>query len=336
MTAPRSVGHSGLADYATLLGKELERRGFDIVPPGGHELAVYNFTPYANGVYLGWLRAVRAVRSLGRGGRPVITVFHEVFELSDRRLRMCVFAILQQWAHRRLVAASSAVVVSDDARARALAALAPRLRSPIVLAVGPNVPVPSGAPYRSERPIVATFGLPHPLRDVETLVRAAQLVAAETPRVRFVVLGDYRGNPEAAAHLDALGRALDAPIEITGALAAEEIAERLRETRVFVSTYTESLSLGSGGLAAALGHGAAVVVYEAARLSPPIAAGVHVLVAPRDPAGLARTIGEALSASADPVAAAGRALYERAASWEAIGDRFEALIGDVLSRRAAA
>ena len=336
VTAPPSSGHSGVADYARLLGEELERCGFAVGAPGSHELAILNFTPYGAGVHLGWLRAVREAHSLSRGGQPLITVFHEVFVLPDRRLRMRGFGLLQTWAHRRLVRASSAVVVSDDARAGALAALVPGAPPATVVAVGPNVPVPCEAVQRPGEPLVATFGLPHPLRDLETLVRAAALVSAELPAVRFVFLGDPSGDPAAAAHIRDLALALGSPVELTGALPAAEVAARLAATRVFVSTYTETLSLGSGGLAGALGHGAVVVAYDSARLSPPLLAGKHLLVAPRDPDGLARTIVEALAADADGVGAAGRSLYEEAASWKAIAACFTSLIEDALRRRPTA
>lgn len=331
VTAPPATGYSGVADYAALLGKELERRGFVVAPAGDHELAVLNFTPYAGGVYLGWLRAVRESRALRRGGRPLITVFHEVFAIPDDRLRMRIFGRLQGWAHRRLVRTSVGVVVSDDVRARSLEAIVPGAR-PTIVAVGPNIPVPAAAPARAPGATIATFGLPHPLRDLDTFVRAAALVVGQTPAARFVLLGDWHGDQAAATRLDALARELGARVEITGPLPAEEVARRLSEARVFVSTYTESLSLGSGGLAAALGHGAVVVAYEGARLSPPLVAGTHLLVAPRDPTGLAGAIATALSEAADAVGAGGRALYEEAASWEAIGARFEELIAGAVSR----
>jgi glycosyltransferase involved in cell wall biosynthesis len=326
VTAPSSSGHSGTADYARLLGAALEQRGFELVRPGDHDCAVVNFTPYGAGVAWGWLRSAREARSLARGERPLVTVFHEVFVRPDDRLRMQMFERLQRWAHRTLVRRSQAVVTSDAARARALADLVGGVGGVAVIPVGANVPVPSAPPPRSAEPLVVTFGLLHPLRDVETLVRSAPLVRDRVAAARVVIIGDLRTDPARARRLTEEAASLDAPVDFTGPLEADAVAAQLASARVFVSTYVESLSFGSGTLAAALGHGLAVVAYEDAELAAPLEPGRDVLTTPRDPTALADAIGLALGPSGDAVAAAGRSLYETCLTWDSIGSRFASLL----------
>jgi glycosyltransferase involved in cell wall biosynthesis len=326
VTAPDPAVHSGLSDYARLLAAALEEQGYTAVSPGSHDCAVLNFTPYGAGLATGWLRAPLEARSLARGGRPLVTVFHEVFVRPDQRLRMRVFERLQRWAHRRLVRTSAAVVVSDSSRAAALAALVPDAAPAHVVPVGANVPLPPAPPVRAPAPVVVTFGLLHPLRDLETLVRAAPLVRAQVPDVEVVVVGDLRTDPERARRLRDEAAALDAPVTFTGPLDADDVARQLARARVFVSTYVESLSFGSGTLAAALGHGLAVVAFEGIDLAPELEPGRTLLTARREPGPLAETLVAALGARGDGPAAAGRGIHDAYLSWSAIGARIAALL----------
>lgn len=326
VTAASSAGRSGMVDYARLLGSALERRGCELVQPGSHDWAVINFTPYGAGVAWGWLRAAWQARSLAHGGRPLVTVFHEVFVRPDDRLRMRVFELLQRWAHRTLVRRSHAVVTSDAARAQALADLVPGISGVDVIPVGANVPVPHEPPVRADAPLVVTFGLLHPLRDVETLVRAAPLIRDRVPGARVVVIGDLRSDPARARRLAEEAATLDAPVVFTGPLEADAVAAQFTAARVFVSTYASSLSFGSGTLAAALGHGLAVVAYEEAQLAAPLTSGRDLLTAARTPVALADAIATALEPSGDAIAAAGRRLYDAYLTWDAIGSRFAALL----------
>lgn len=326
VTAPDPAVHSGMTDYARLLASTLERHDHEVVEPGRHECAILNFTPYGSGVALGWLRAAREARALSRARRPLITVFHEVFARPDDRLRMRLFEQAQRWAHRTLVRTSRSVVVSDAARAEALRALVPDVGPVHVVPVGPNVPVPAAPPSRAKAPVVVTFGLLHPLRDVETLIRAAPLVREQVPDVEVVVVGDLRSDIERARRLEKEAASLQAPVVFTGALDSKSVARRLAAARVFVSTYVESLSSGSGTLAAAFGHGLAVVAFEDARIGPELEPERTMLLARREPRALAEAIVVALGPTGDGPAAAGRALHDAYLSWDAIGSRIAALL----------
>jgi glycosyltransferase involved in cell wall biosynthesis len=323
-------GTSGANDYARLLGEELARRGYNLVRGEARvDVAVYNHAPYAAGVSLGWLRGARGARRARRRSRTLVVVLHEVFAQPDDRLRMRAFTRAQRWSFRRIVADADAVVLADEARAAALARLVPGAGEPTVIPVGPNIPVPAALPPRADTETVLTFGLLQAGRDLETVVRAAAALARARPNAQVVVAGDLSGDPARLAGLRALARELSAPVELTGELSDAAVAERFAEARAFVTAYTESVSLGSGTLAAALAYALPVVAFESAQLHPALRSGENVLTSPRDPDALAETLADALGERGGAVGAAGRALYERELAWPRIADRFEELLASV-------
>lgn len=54
------------------------------------------------------------------------------------------------------------------------------------------------------RPLVALIGRVVPIKDIETFIRAAALVLAEMPAVRFAILGPLDEDPDYAADCEAL------------------------------------------------------------------------------------------------------------------------------------
>ncbi len=324
--AASAFGTSGVADYARFLACALRDIGYEVrSQQAAVDVAIYNYAPYAAGVYLGWLRGVHDAWRLRRLARRLVVVFHEVFERPDDRLRMRVFAMLQRWATRRLVAAAAATVVADASRARRLASLCPRLPPPAIVPVGPNVPI-RDVGRRAAPPVVVTFGLLHPDRDLETLVEAAGLLRQDVPRLRVRIIGDLRADAARARRLRELVETRAAPVAIEGKLSANAIADALADARVFVSTYTRAVSLGSGTVAAALAYGLAVVVYDGVELHEELVPGSTVLVAEREPYALAATISAALGAVGERVGASGRALYERRLAWPRIAERMAGVI----------
>jgi glycosyltransferase involved in cell wall biosynthesis len=179
----------------------------------------------------------------------------------------------------------------------------------------PGEPPPSPAPARRSEPTVATVAYAIPRkRHVDVLEAIARL-----PAVRWLVIG---GGPE----LTALARrAADLGVEDRVELAGElEPAAALRELarchlmampsvdEAFGVAYVEALACGVPAIGCA-GEGGPEEIAAAGE-------GM-VLVPPRDPAALARTIGE-LVADADRLAAlsdAARATAERRFGREACG-----------------
>jgi glycosyltransferase involved in cell wall biosynthesis len=328
LVVPAGRPRTGGGDYARLLAAELDRRdglSARCAEAGDADVVVLNEAPYAHGVLIGWLRGVRRARRLRRGAR-VVLVLHEVFERTDARLRMRLLERAHRWATKALTAAADAVVVADPARAQRLALLVPDASRPTVIPVGPNVPVPEEAPARTRSELVTSFGLLQARRDLETLVEAAALLRKTRPGAEVALVGDLAGDPPRRDALATLASGLAAPVRFTGSVPGAEVSAVLAGSAVFVSPYTDAVSLGSGTLAAALAHALPVVVFDDVELHPLLVPGETVVSAPRTPQGLADAIDEALAPAADAVGAAGRALYERELAWPTIGDRFERLI----------
>src|SRR3546814_1171771 len=54
------------------------------------------------------------------------------------------------------------------------------------------------------RPLVALIGRVVPIKDIKTFIRAAALVLADMPEVRFAILGPLDEDPDYAADCEAL------------------------------------------------------------------------------------------------------------------------------------
>jgi glycosyltransferase involved in cell wall biosynthesis len=320
-------GASGLADYSRLLGMALAERGHELLPGDANEAdaAVYSYAPYAAGVSLGWLRGVRTAVRLRRRARRLVVVFHEVFERPDGRLRMRLLTVLQRWATRRLDALADVAVVADRARARRFAELCPDAAAPETIPVGPNIPVPASARRAAGATIVA-FGLLHPDRDIETVVRAVSSLQRQRPDVRLRIVGDLSDDPARSERLRNLIAELGAPAAVEGFLEAEAVAAIFAEAGAFASTYTRSVSLGSGTLAAALAFALPIVVYEDVELHEALVPGETVLTAPREPGALAEMLRDALGERGRFVGARGRQVYKAELAWARIAASFEPLL----------
>jgi glycosyltransferase involved in cell wall biosynthesis len=324
-----SVQTSGVADYAARLATELAASAEPSDAPV--EAVIYNFTPYGAGVTLGWLRSVRRAGRLRQAAPRFVVVFHEIFVRPDDRFRMVVLERCQRWAARRLDALADATVVADGTRARRLGATVSTNRSAEIIPVGPNIPVPA-EPRRGPGPVVVVFGLLHPERDIETVIRAVALLRETIAGVSLRVIGDLRDDPRRERTLRALIADLGAPVSIDGRLDAHDVAAAFASARAFVSTYTRSVNPGSGTLAAAFGHALPVVVYEAADLDEALVPGQTVLVARRDPAAVAEALSVALGEGGEAIGAEGRRLYESELAWPCIADRFSRLIRELTPR----
>jgi glycosyltransferase involved in cell wall biosynthesis len=280
-------------------------------------------------VYLGWLRAVWSVRRLRRRVRLLIVVVHEIYVRPDDRLRVRAFARCQRWAVRRLATYADAVVVADRVRRERLGAQGIDPKSVRVIPVGSNVPVPASLSRAAASSSIVLFGLLHPNRDLETVVQAVGELRRELPHVQLRIIGELGDDPARRERLAELIAALGAPASIDGFMEVDALAAVLAQTGAFVSTYIESVSLGSGTIAAALGFGVPVVVYDEATLHDSLVAGVNVLAAPRVPVELARALSLALGETGRRVGAAGRDLYERELDWTRIATRFDELLNEL-------
>jgi glycosyltransferase involved in cell wall biosynthesis len=116
------------------------------------------------------------------------------------------------------------------------------------------------------------------------------------------------------------------PAAVEGFLEAEAVAAIFAEASAFASTYTRSVSLGSGTLAAALAFALPIVVYEDVELHEALVPGETVLTAPREPGALAEMLRDALGERGTLVGARGRQVYKAELAWPRIAASFEPLL----------
>lgn len=328
VVVPAAAEGTGGGDYALRLAEELGRRPqleARVAAKGTRaDVVVFNHAPYARGVAAGWLTAVVAFERAARG-RASVVVLHEVFERPDDSPRMRVLERLQRWSFSRLTRRAGAVVVADTARAQRLARLVPTAREPLVVPVGPNVPVPEHEPARPDSGLIVSFGLMQATRDLEAVVEAMPRVREQRADAKLVLLGDLgTGGVRVSALRDRARRV--GGVTITGKLPAGEVARWFGRAAAFVSPYTDAVSFGSGTLATGLAYGLPVVAFASADIHPALLESGAAVLAEREPVALGAALAEALSPASAGRAQAARRLYERELSWQAIGDRFEPVV----------
>jgi len=183
-------------------------------------------------------------------------------------------------------------------------------------------PPPLAAAALAARPkTIVALGRLVPDKDFVTLLSAfARLGDAEA---RLVILGEGPERPRLAAEAFALG--ISGRVDMPGFVA--DVASRLDAARVFaLSSKREAFGLAC---VEALAHGLPVVATDCGGPAEIIAAPAHGALAPvGDVEALARALRLALAAPGDPAPRQARA---RDFSLEAALDRYDALIGEVVT-----
>lgn len=234
-------------------------------------------------------------------GRPAVVTVHDLSFLTHpewhQRTKVAMFRSAIRLAARR----AAALVAVSDATADLLAALV----RPVVpvhviphgvdhVLFGPDDPgddATARARHGIDAPYVAFLGTLEPRKDVPTLVRAFDTVAASAPELTLVLAGARGWGAEAVDA--AIGAATHAErIKVLGYVPDAEMPAVLRGAAVVCYP---SLEEGFGlPVLEAMACGAPVVT-TAATVMEEVAAGAAVLAAPGDAASLAEAIEHALS-----------------------------------------
>ncbi len=248
-------------------------------------------------------------------GAPLVTTLHEYADPSRGP-----WARLDRNAGR-LVPASRALVVTNEAHGRTLYRRTGRLAARIPLA--PNVaPVPP-APGTRERvraelglaaraPLLAFFGFAHPVKGLRYLIEALPALRTRYPAVHLLVVGGFDSLALPPAHAQAFraelaslaGRlGVSRAVTFAGYRPPAEASALLSAADVAVLPFTAGVTGKSGALLTVLAHGLPTVVTVPDVPEPELSDGRTVLCAygRRDAGALATAIGRAL---ADPVLAA--------------------------------
>jgi glycosyltransferase involved in cell wall biosynthesis len=311
----RRAGRWGPADLARL------DAALDACPSPRRLLVQYapNVWGY-RGVNLGFCRWLVRRR---RRGDDVWAMIHEAFYgwyLRDRPTRWAL-AAAHRLMIRSLLAASSRVFLSMPGLERRLRPYEPGPRRPMTwLPVPSNVPaVEDAAAVAATRRRVAprgelvvghfgTFGPSYR----HLLAAALPPLLEDRPDRVGLLIG--RGGGPFAAELAAAHPGLAGRLVATGGLAPEAASLHLQACDVLVQPYDDGVSTRRGSAMAGLAHGRPIATTRGRHTDPTwSAAGCVSLVAPDDPAALARAA-EALLADPDArdrLGAAARAAYDR-------------------------
>ena len=189
---------------------------------------------------------------------------------------------------------------------------------------------PAPAPWGAVTPRAITVARLDPVKDQQTLLRAARTVADRIPDVRIEIVGD---GPERGA-LERLSRELQLQECLRFLGYREDVPSLLRRPQIFIlSSISEGISLG---LLEAMAAGLPVVATDVGGNREVVVDEVTgLLVPPRSPAALADAV---LSLLLDPGRAralgiAGRARLEREFDLGRTVSRYGSLYSELLARR---
>ncbi len=242
-----------------------------------------------------------------------------------------------------LLVGAHAIVVTHDGAQRTLISRLPQLANRVAqVPIGPNIActatdrAAARAALRerfgwpAEAPVVAYFGFVHPVKGIESLLRAFVRVLQVHPAARLVLNGgvqslalhgasalQYQGKLQAL--IDELG--LAGAVRLTGYQPDSVISQHLSGADVGVLPFNEGVTLKSGSLLAMWAHGLPVVATRPALSSPQLEASCR-LVPGRDPEALARALMGLLSDPEGRWEMAQRARDAAAGySWDTIAER---------------
>ncbi len=318
---------------------------------------------HAGGTY-GFQRAVfllpPLLRHLGYGGR-IVTTLHEygwwTWSLPAPLGRFDARAhALARWGQRRgwwdeedgfLLTGSDHLITTNTGAEGALLARLPHLAARTTrVPVGVNITVQEadreadrGAARAHLRRhlgwsdgarVVAFFGFLHPVKGLETLLRAFPHVLQKQPETRLLLIGGaeslaLRGE-EAASYRASLERlaetlGLGGKVALTGYVADEAASSLLWGADLGVLPFNQGVTLKSGSLLTLLAHHLPVVGTRPEEVEPALAP-LLTLAPPKDERALAKALLERLHTldSSRPLTEAGQAFAQRC-SWETVAQQ---------------
>ena len=358
------VGGWGVLDLPSLVRAVVraEREGADVIHIQ-HAAGTYNFKRAI--FFLPPLLRAAGVRA------PLVTTVHEYgwWEWEPRGIPPRAVEALKVWGQRHcrwdredgfLLTGSEALLTTNTHAETAITGrlpwLAPRLRR-VPLSANVDVAPVSRDEARDEArsrhgwppdaEVLAYFGFLHPVKGIETLLKAHAELLQSRPGARLLLIGGVESlalcAEEAAWYrnkLQALVKelGLEGRVEMTGYLSEEDASRLLSGADVGVLPFNEGVTLKSGALLTLFAHGLPVVATRPEPPEPTLTDGRLLrLVERRDAPGLAFAL-LGLLANATGRARLGEAgrAYTRDLSWPAVAERHVEVYESVLEERRSA
>ncbi len=322
--------NSEVRSWTRGLNAELARAQPDTV------LLHYSVFPYSyKGLPLFVRPTLSAVRSLHI---PVLTVIHEyAYPWMRGGIRGTAWALSQRALLFEVMRASTAVLVTEDARAQYLASRSwlPRRRVAVAPVFSTLPPPRAGSSSGGSDHVVGLFGYAFDGACVSTVLDALRLLQDRGVRVQLTLLGaPGRSSPAGDAWLaGARARGIARPPSFSGTLPAQALADALADCDVLLSISRGGPMSRNTTLAASLASGRPVVALDGRyRWSELIRAEATLLVAPTANA-LAEALGGLLQDAGwrEALGARGRVFAQRVMSVERSAEVVARLLGEIVS-----
>lgn len=361
-------GPCGVRDYGELLSAQLHRQGTPATAQpmlaGGPKLrscidaarrhlrqarcvprsttVIWSYSSFAygyrgiplHGVFFGAVLRLRGVR--------VVTVVHEAAPSWQLGLRRGLVAVLQRLVLPVVLLGSTVTVVTTPRRATWLAPLAKLLRRRVeVIPVFSNIPVVNDAVTQqrgdqSGRGSVAVLCHRWAEAHGKVLLEGLRILSRNGP-VPAVLLGapDMDSRSGQAWRVAARQAGVDSTLEITGAVTPEEFSRRLQACAVAVLVNVDGPNGRRSTLAAAAGHGCAVVALDGPDRWELLIDEGAIRVVPPDGSTLAAAVRELLDQPKvrQDLGERAAAFYRRHMSLDLAGEAFAGLVGTAAARR---
>jgi glycosyltransferase involved in cell wall biosynthesis len=264
-------------------------------------------------------------------GARVLTIVHEPYIPPSRRPDLAVAYACQRVLFAGMLAASNAVRMTTNTRARTVAEICRLLRlpEPGVLRIGPSA-LPAARrrpPFDGRAPRLGYFSTAAVGKRFDVVLGAFDTISREIPDAELVLMGDLGPpeHPNVRVVRDTIDRhPARARIRLTGKLTLAEIAREIADLDLYLFGMNTGANSRSSTLPTALGSGLPVIAISGAETDLELFHdGENVIFA----TGLT---GEAFAQAALPalrdrdrlarVGAGAKRLYDQQMSWDRIGD----------------
>jgi glycosyltransferase involved in cell wall biosynthesis len=232
--------------------------------PDPRRIIMVQYVPHAFGyramnvAFCAWLMSLR--------GQRIWTMFHEVAFPFERHqpLRHRFLACVTHWMAFKVARASSRLFISTPAWQRRIAWMS-RPHTPIQwMTIPSNLPTAVELLPRTGAPVIAHFGA-YNVQGSHLGEEILAILQADAS-VQIWLLG--RGGETLAAELAAAHPQFRGRLVATGALPAEQIAQRLASADVILQPYPDGVTTRRSSLMAALRLGRPIVTTRGSRTEP--------------------------------------------------------------------